>query len=94
MGGFRRTGLEFADDGDPVEDLAWAEWIVKMHHPGAALATPALFESYGWTPSWPVRHAAMLEKCVKLVELCRRRGHQDAVDIWQLRAQITRAWSA
>ena len=31
---------EFAHDGDPVEDLVWAEWIVRMHHPGAAGAIP------------------------------------------------------
>jgi aminoglycoside phosphotransferase (APT) family kinase protein len=24
---------EFAHLGDPVEDLAWCEWIVRMHHP-------------------------------------------------------------
>ena len=33
---------EFAHLGRPVEDLAWAEWIVRMHHPdhraGAARA--------------------------------------------------------
>ena len=27
---------EFARLGDPVDDLAWAEWIVRMHHAGAA----------------------------------------------------------
>lgn len=24
---------ERAHTGDPVEDLAWCEWIVRMHHP-------------------------------------------------------------
>jgi Phosphotransferase enzyme family len=27
---------EFSHDGTPVEDLAWAEWIVWMHHPDAS----------------------------------------------------------
>jgi aminoglycoside phosphotransferase (APT) family kinase protein len=83
---------EFAHDGDPVEDLAWAEWIVRLHHPNAAHATSALFDGYGWSPSWPLRQAAMLEKCVKLEELCRRRGHEDAVNMWHSRARATRAW--
>jgi hypothetical protein len=26
---------EFARRGDPIDDLAWAEWIVRMHHPGS-----------------------------------------------------------
>jgi hypothetical protein len=25
---------EWAHAGDPLEDLAWCEWIVRMHHPG------------------------------------------------------------
>ena len=57
---------EFAHDGDPVEDLAWAEWIVRMHHPGAAGAIPVLFESYRWRPTWSVRRSAMLKRCVEL----------------------------
>jgi hypothetical protein len=28
-------GQDLIDDGhgDPVEDLAWAEWLIRMHHP-------------------------------------------------------------
>jgi aminoglycoside phosphotransferase (APT) family kinase protein len=84
---------EFAHDGEPVEDLAWAEWIVRMHHRGAAPAVSALFEGYGWCPAWPVRQAAMRAKCVKLERLCRRRGQEDAGDMWRSRGQATRAWS-
>jgi aminoglycoside phosphotransferase (APT) family kinase protein len=84
---------EFAHDGDPVEDLAWAEWIVRMHHPGATGAVPALFEGYGWWPVWPVRQAAMLDKCVKLENLCRHRGQQDEAVMWGSRKEVTRAWS-
>ena len=36
---------EFAHLGDPVEDLAWAEWIVRMHHPAAVGAVPELLVS-------------------------------------------------
>ena len=26
---------ELAHTDDPVADLAWCEWIIRMHHPGA-----------------------------------------------------------
>lgn len=84
---------EFAHDGNPVEDLAWAEWIVRMHHPDAAVALPALFESYGWWPAWTVRKAAMLEKCVELDNLCRHQGLEDAAVMWGSRKEITRSWT-
>ena len=38
---------EFAHIGDPVEDMAWAEWIVRTHHPDVVPALPALFEGFG-----------------------------------------------
>ena len=38
---------EFARRGDPVEDLAWAEWIVRMHHAGAATSLGHLFQGWG-----------------------------------------------
>jgi hypothetical protein len=63
-----------------------------MHHASAAVATPALFEGYGWHPSWLTRHAAMIEKCVELEDLCRRRGHKDAAQMWPSRTQTTHAW--
>ena len=84
---------EFAHEADPVEDLAWAEWIVRMHHPEAAAAIPALHESYGWWPGWTVRRAAMLDKCATLEDVCRRRGLDEAVVMWRSRTAITRAWT-
>ena len=32
---------EFAHQGEAVEDVARAEWIVRMHHPGAVQHRPA-----------------------------------------------------
>jgi aminoglycoside phosphotransferase (APT) family kinase protein len=34
---------ELAHIGSPIEDLAWAEWIVRMHHPEALDDLPDLF---------------------------------------------------
>ena len=41
---------EFAHHGDPIEDLAWAEWIVRMHHSDVRVDLDALFDGYGRTP--------------------------------------------
>ena len=43
---------EWAHAGDPVEDLAWCEWIVRMHHPEHIAAIDALFDAYGFRPAW------------------------------------------
>jgi aminoglycoside phosphotransferase (APT) family kinase protein len=83
---------EFAHDGDPVEDLAWTEWIVRMHHANSAQNLPALFEGYGWRPAWPLRHTAMQNRCTQFREICLRRGDQAAAEMWRSREQLTRNW--
>jgi Phosphotransferase enzyme family len=43
------TGIldwEWAHAGDPVEDLAWCEWIVRMHHPGLVSLLGVFFNAY------------------------------------------------
>ena len=73
---------EFAHIGDPVEDLAWAEWIVRTHHPQLVPALPALFDGYGSEPPWPVRHESMLEKCRWLLGFARRWPDPTARPAW------------
>lgn len=84
---------EFAHEGDPVEDLAWAEWIVRMHHSDAVGALSALFASYGSQPPWRLRQDMMLRKCAALGELCRSRGQAEGAELWERRRQATRAWT-
>jgi Ser/Thr protein kinase RdoA (MazF antagonist) len=84
---------EFAHEGDPIDDLAWAEWIVRMHHPEAVGALFALFAGYGSRPPWDLRHDAMVGKCVRLGELCRRRGQIEGAELWDRRQRATRAWT-
>ncbi|WP_157720486.1 phosphotransferase [Friedmanniella luteola] len=84
---------EFAREGDPVEDLAWAEWIVRTHHPDDVGALPALFAGYGSRPPWPDRQEAMLRRCAELEELCHRRGQAQGAALWDRRQHATRAWS-
>jgi tRNA A-37 threonylcarbamoyl transferase component Bud32 len=82
---------EFAHRGDPVEDLAWAEWIVRTHHPHLADALEALFEGYGSYPSWSQRHSAMLAKCAELQAFSLRWSSQ-AAGVWQQRIEATEAF--
>src|SRR4051794_1951339 len=52
---------ESAYRGDMVEDLAWAEWIVRMHYPVAIAALDGLFTGYGAQPLWTARRGTMRE---------------------------------
>jgi tRNA A-37 threonylcarbamoyl transferase component Bud32 len=78
---------EFAHAGDPVEDLAWAEWIVRMHHPHLAKQLDALFDGYGHRPAWLRRHNAMLEKCRWALDFVRRwpKINAQSVAMWEER---------
>lgn len=84
---------EFAHEGHPVEDLAWAEWIVRMHHSDAVGALFALFVGYGSRPPWKLRHDTMLRKCAALRDLCCHRGQAEGAELWDRRHQATRAWT-
>lgn len=83
---------EFAHEGSPIEDIAWCEWIVRMHHPGAATQLTVFFEAFGTRPTWQARHAEMLRRCASLQELCRRWGDHNGVALWNSRLDATLAW--
>jgi aminoglycoside phosphotransferase (APT) family kinase protein len=85
---------EFGHLGDPIEDLAWCEWIVRMHHPDRVDALDAFFEAYGApVPDWPLRQAAMVDRCVELREFCRRwEPDGAAVAQWDKRIRATAGW--
>ena len=85
---------EFAHVGHPLEDLAWCEWIVRMHHPGSVAALPVFFEAYGAPPPpWAVRQAEMVRRCEELRDFCTRWPGQDAaVREWERRAGVTAGW--
>ncbi|MER6142657.1 phosphotransferase [Streptomyces sparsogenes] len=85
---------EFAHPGDPVEDLAWCEWIVRTHHPEHRPALDHFFRAYGeGVPPWPVRQAAMLARCEALRRFCHRWEPNGAgVSRWRERATATAGW--
>jgi aminoglycoside phosphotransferase len=86
---------ELAHVGDSVEDLAWAEWIVRTHHAHLLAALPALFVGYGERPPWPRRHAAMLDKCRWALEFGRRwpGAGTEVVELWQERLAATSGYA-
>jgi hypothetical protein len=84
---------EWAHPGDPVEDLAWCEWIVRMHHPAHTGALGHLFAGYGDRPPWPARRAAAVARCHELADMVRQGPDAEARSRrWRERAEITAAW--
>jgi aminoglycoside phosphotransferase (APT) family kinase protein len=84
---------EFSRVGDAIIDIAWCEWIVRMHHPAAVDHLPAFFDAYGVRPAWPSRHQAMLDRCCWLEAFSRRANATDGVRLWQDRGRMTAEWA-
>ena len=86
---------EHAHLGEPVEDLAWAEWIIRTHHAHLLAALPALFAGYGERPPWSQRHAMMVEKCRWALDFGRRWPDAgiEVVELWQQRLAATIAYA-
>ena len=83
---------EFAHVGRPIEDLAWTEWIVRMHHPSARDSLTDFSEASRLHPPWAERHSAMLERCARL----RRRTEKGLTRrrrLWRDRLARTEAWT-
>ena len=83
---------EWCHRGSAVEDLAWAEWIVRMHHRAALPHLRELFGGYGIRPAWPERKAAMLRICRRYREFSRQWPNPDAARTWKERTAITQAF--
>lgn len=84
---------EFSDVGDAIIDVAWCEWIVRMHHPAAVTSLDAFFSAYAERPPWEMRQRAMLDRCEWLEDFCLRRDAPAGVQAWQDRAQSTATWT-
>jgi aminoglycoside phosphotransferase len=85
---------EWAHAGERVEDLAWWEWIVRMHHPEHVSTLSSLFDSYGWRPAWAARQQAMNAQNRALLALCeRQQPGGDGARLWRHRLRVTEAWT-
>ncbi|GAB3007271.1 phosphotransferase family protein [Saccharothrix stipae] len=85
---------EFAHLGEAVEDLAWCEWIIRMHHPHHVAGLERFYAGYGGpAPPWPVRKAVMLARCRELEDFTRRWAPDgDGVRQWRQRIATTSDW--
>ncbi|MGI8434055.1 MAG: aminoglycoside phosphotransferase family protein [Nocardioidaceae bacterium] len=91
----RVTGLldwEFAHRGSATEDVAWAEWIVRMHHPTHLAVVDGFFAGFGSRPPWPGRQAFMVERCQQLRDRCLVQRQPTDADLWEERSHITAGW--
>jgi tRNA A-37 threonylcarbamoyl transferase component Bud32 len=86
---------EFSSAGliDPATDLAWCEWIVRMHHPDETAAIPALYAGYGTSLPWQSRQVAMISRCAELVEFTHEWEPGGSGEVlWRERLALTAAW--
>jgi hypothetical protein len=83
---------ERAHLGSPIEDLAWAEWIVRTHHPEARDDLPELFAGSGLSGSWPDRQSSMVLQCRHILAYCERSGFEESAAEWRRRLRATERW--
>lgn len=84
---------EWAHPGEPIEDLASCEWIIRMRRPDAAMALEHLFAGYGQRPPWTCRQAAALAKCRSMLEIPRTGGASvTGARRWRQNIETTLSW--
>lgn len=84
---------EFAHVGSPIEDVAWAEWIVRMHHSDVVDDLPELFSAADLTFSWADRQASMVTQCKRYIARCEEEGGSNAAAAaWVRRLRTTETW--
>ena len=83
---------ESARVGRSVEDLAWAEWIVRMHHPHAVRDLEELFDAFGAEPPWPERQQAMISQCRRILAYCESSGMERSAADWRGLLARTESW--
>jgi aminoglycoside phosphotransferase len=85
---------EFSAPGDAAVDVAWCEWIVRMHHPAAVPSLSAFHHAYGPVPPWPLRQAAMIRRCLWLQEFSKRLDTAGGgAALWEDRLLKTAGWT-
>jgi aminoglycoside phosphotransferase (APT) family kinase protein len=85
---------EFCTIGPAIGDIAWCEWIVRMHHPTEKESLKAFFEAYGQRPAWEARQLAMIDRCRWLEAFAHRwDAHGERERQWRQRINETAAWT-
>ncbi len=83
---------EWVGVGDPTTDLAWAEFIVRLHHPGSVAALDALFDGYGHRPPWEARRSAMADRADAHRQFVRRWHGEQGESLWKDRLAAIATW--
>ncbi len=84
---------EWAHAGDPVEDLAWCEFIIRLHHPAEVASLAAFYASYGDRPDWPQRHEAIMRRCAEIRQACENwEPGGTSARTWAGRIDIAGSW--
>lgn len=83
---------ESAHVGSAIEDLSWAEWIVRMHHPAAVKDLPDLFHGSGLSIDWSDRLTAMVEQCRRHLAFCEASRWNAPAAEWRRRLAMTERW--
>jgi aminoglycoside phosphotransferase len=84
---------ELAHIGSAIEDIAWAEWIVRTHHRDAVESLPELFAGSGLSFSWSDRQSAMVLQCRRHLAYCEASGLHAAASDWRQRLEATERWN-
>ena len=83
---------EWSTVGGPITDLAWAEFILRMHHPEHLGCLSALFDGYGERPPWVERQTAMANRAASLDAWVRSWKGAEAASSWNYRSRCIAQW--
>lgn len=83
---------EWSTVGGLITDLAWAEFILRMHHPEHVGCLRALFDGYGERPPWAQRQAAMADRAASLEAWVRSWKGAEAASSWNYRSRCIAQW--
>jgi aminoglycoside phosphotransferase len=85
---------EWTHAGAAVEDLAWTEFIVRLHHPAEVSSLDDFYAGYGTRPRWPLVQAAIVRRSQSLLDVCQRwQPGGPAARAWAERIAIARSWT-
>jgi aminoglycoside phosphotransferase (APT) family kinase protein len=85
---------EWSQAGDPIEDLAWTEFIMRLHDPADVSALDDFYAGYGTRAPWPRVQQTILRRCESLLELCQSwRPDGPYARAWAERIEIARSWT-
>ena len=93
---FEIVGLvdwEWAHFGDKFEDIAWAEWLIRMHYKAKRHMIDALYDGFGEMPVWETRHTFMIRKCEAILAFAKDDRNEQSIAMWDERIKRVRAFT-